>query len=663
MEPALLSFGMSGWSSSISAIGASSASSTSVLVLNRPGIPLDARAPCSVWNRHVPCRPDRSVMRPVVIDSTRRAEIPRDDGRLPFVRAAMEPSSAAHRPSTSRAQRPTVTVSLSRVGVTGVEKVIRIGAHGAEQLFSRQARVLRRPRARSRRARTCRASRRSSTRPSARSSSASAASGPRSSRSASPSSCASARTRARAEVTIAARYPEHKPAPVSGIQTQEIYTLFGSAVASERGTRRLVGVAAQGMTACPCAQELVAGSARERAARRRLHRRRDRAHLRRTSPSRRTTSAASARCTSAAPRTATPTIDAAHAAGDRRGLDVLGDLRADEALRRGRGRREGPPPPALRRGLRARDDRRRRRASFGGSADGAFVSARQENLETIHQHNVVAERFGLLGELRRELRQRRAPRAPHVDARVARRQLLKQCRHRHEVGSRASVMGGAVSPRHGGPMRIRITATAVMATALLAIAATPSLANTFFQKAPSDDAKPRGRHGRHRLRHPRRRRAAPTPRSTCTATTQPRSARGTASTSCPTRATARRSCSSTPTARPTGAHDLQVFHDTLLPERARTRTTTQVCKNNSKSYNSSDATASRARRPRRAGPARRRSTSSGPTRSRPHAHIVLLARAAGRDAGRPGLPEPVQGDQRRDRRLPRRGPCSRRASA
>jgi len=31
------------------------------------------------------------------------------------------------------------------------------------------------------------------------------------------------------------------------------------------------------------------------------------------------------------------------------------------------------------------------------------VSARQENLETIHQHNVVAERFGLLGELRREL--------------------------------------------------------------------------------------------------------------------------------------------------------------------------------------------------------------------------------------------------------------------
>jgi len=35
--------------------------------------------------------------------------------------------------------------------------------------------------------------------------------------------------------------------------------------------------------------------------------------------------------------------------------------------------------------------------------DRAFVSARQVNLETIHQHDVVAERFGTLGEIRREL--------------------------------------------------------------------------------------------------------------------------------------------------------------------------------------------------------------------------------------------------------------------
>jgi GTP cyclohydrolase I/GTP cyclohydrolase-4 len=36
--------------------------------------------------------------------------------------------------------------------------------------------------------------------------------------------------------------------------------------------------------------------------------------------------------------------------------------------------------------------------------DDVFVMSRQENLETIHHHNVVAERHGLIGELATELR-------------------------------------------------------------------------------------------------------------------------------------------------------------------------------------------------------------------------------------------------------------------
>jgi GTP cyclohydrolase IV len=40
---------------------------------------------------------------------------------------------------------------------------------------------------------------------------------------------------------------------------------------------------------------------------------------------------------------------------------------------------------------------------FAYLGDEALVSARQENLETIHKHSVVAERHGLLGELRREI--------------------------------------------------------------------------------------------------------------------------------------------------------------------------------------------------------------------------------------------------------------------
>ena len=42
---------------------------------------------------------------------------------------------------------------------------------------------------------------------------------------------------------------------------------------------------------------------------------------------------------------------------------------------------------------------------FDFLTDQHFVSARQENLETIHKHNVVAERHGLLGELTREIRE------------------------------------------------------------------------------------------------------------------------------------------------------------------------------------------------------------------------------------------------------------------
>jgi GTP cyclohydrolase I/GTP cyclohydrolase-4 len=38
---------------------------------------------------------------------------------------------------------------------------------------------------------------------------------------------------------------------------------------------------------------------------------------------------------------------------------------------------------------------------FPGAPDDVFVSAVQDNLETIHGHRVVAERAGLLGELRR----------------------------------------------------------------------------------------------------------------------------------------------------------------------------------------------------------------------------------------------------------------------
>jgi GTP cyclohydrolase-4 len=68
----------------------------------------------------------------------------------------------------------------------------------------------------------------------------------------------------RAEVRIAARYPLRRVTPVTGLETQAMVGLHGVAAASNGGTRRLVGVEAVGINACPCAQGLVRGKAAER---------------------------------------------------------------------------------------------------------------------------------------------------------------------------------------------------------------------------------------------------------------------------------------------------------------------------------------------------------------------------------------------------------------
>jgi GTP cyclohydrolase I/GTP cyclohydrolase-4 len=205
----------------------------------------------------------------------------------------------------------------------------------------------------------------------------------------------------RAEVRIEARYPEHKPAPESGILTQEIYSLLGAAVASEAGTRRLIGVRAQGMTACPCAQKLVEGRSRERLV--------DDGF----------TEDEIARIFAAVPV----------ATHNQRGLGTLSigcpeDCRTDidaqqlvaivensmsseiyELMKR---TDEGAVVEKAHRRPRFVEDCVREMIrgvveQFEMLSDRHFVSARQENLETIHQHNVTAERFGLLGEIRSEL--------------------------------------------------------------------------------------------------------------------------------------------------------------------------------------------------------------------------------------------------------------------
>jgi GTP cyclohydrolase-4 len=205
----------------------------------------------------------------------------------------------------------------------------------------------------------------------------------------------------RAEVTVEARFPEYKPAPVSGIETQELYTLYGSAISTESGTRRLIGVAAQGMTACPCAQELIAAGARERLSEDGFD-----------------------------PEQIDQILEAVPVAThNQRGLGTLHiglpvgseiELDARRLLEIVEQSMSSEIYELMKRSDEAhvveKAHRRPRfvedcvREMIKGVVEGlpelpdeAFVSARQENLETIHQHNVIAERFGTLGEIRAEL--------------------------------------------------------------------------------------------------------------------------------------------------------------------------------------------------------------------------------------------------------------------
>ncbi len=205
----------------------------------------------------------------------------------------------------------------------------------------------------------------------------------------------------RAEVTVAARYPETVPTPVSGLATQEIYTLFGTAVASERGTRTLTGVEAHGMTACPCAQGLLAGNARERlvadgftedeidrvfaAVPVATHNQRGIGSLHIGRPE--------------GAEVAVDARDLLHIVEASMSSEIYELMkRSDEAAVVEKAHRN----PRFVEDV-VREMIRRVAEAFPQLREGGFVLARQENLETIHRHSVVAERSGALAEILDEL--------------------------------------------------------------------------------------------------------------------------------------------------------------------------------------------------------------------------------------------------------------------
>jgi GTP cyclohydrolase-4 len=218
----------------------------------------------------------------------------------------------------------------------------------------------------------------------------------------------------RAEVTIVARAPEHKEAPVSGIRTQEIYTLHVSAVASRRGIRRLVGVTTQGMVVSPVVQQLMADSARRRLTLAGFSEEEVRRILEAVplaADNQRGFGTLHVGC----PEDCEADIEPADL------LDIVEGAMSSEIYELMKRSDEGAVVEKAHQ--RARSAGQVVRAMLtavverhGGLPDDVFVAARQENTETMHQHNVVAERFGLLGQLRDELASGR-PVAPHGSTR------------------------------------------------------------------------------------------------------------------------------------------------------------------------------------------------------------------------------------------------------
>jgi GTP cyclohydrolase IV len=201
----------------------------------------------------------------------------------------------------------------------------------------------------------------------------------------------------RAEVHITARYPEYKPAPLSEVPTQEIYTLHGSAVASATGTRRLVGVSAQGMTACPCAQEMVTAASRERLEAdgftddeiERVFE-----HVPVATHNQRGLGTLYVGC----PERCDREIDGANL------LRIVEESMSSEIFELMKRPDEHAVVERAHRRPRfvedcVREQIRMALEEFKEFEPDTFIMGRQENLETIHQHSVVAERSGLLAEM------------------------------------------------------------------------------------------------------------------------------------------------------------------------------------------------------------------------------------------------------------------------
>jgi GTP cyclohydrolase IV len=206
----------------------------------------------------------------------------------------------------------------------------------------------------------------------------------------------------RADVRVRAEFGLERWTPVSGKRSQETYTIIGIAHADEHTTHRAVGVEAEGMTACPCAQSMVrehshrelleAGFSNEEADRAlnalpvATHNQRGRGSVLIGSPAER-----------AAEIRAEDLVELVENAMSSETYDLL--KRPDELFVVNKAHHNPRFVEDVVRSILAGA-----LSMYSDFPDETFVAATQLNYESIHKHDAFAEAFGTFGEFRRELR-------------------------------------------------------------------------------------------------------------------------------------------------------------------------------------------------------------------------------------------------------------------
>ena len=215
----------------------------------------------------------------------------------------------------------------------------------------------------------------------------------------------------RADVRLRADFGLERWTPVSGKRTEETYTLVGIAHADAHSTRRIVGVEAEGMTACPCAQLMVrehsirelqeAGFSYEDAVRAvdalpvATHNQRGRGSV-----------YIGAEGPYSDEIRAEDLVEIVESSMSSETYDLL--KRPDEFFIVNKAHHNPKFVEDVVRGILARA-----LDVYADFPDTTYIGSTQVNYESIHKHDAFAEAFGLFGEFRRELRD-----GVHVDVKT-----------------------------------------------------------------------------------------------------------------------------------------------------------------------------------------------------------------------------------------------------